>query len=139
MFLVHFNQDNDFLSLISSEKQIIIFFLNWFFSILYNSWNYFFFKPKKGQYTEINVALIEIFFNCTSWHGQSRRQYNQLNHFDSFQSGFRKSHSTESALLRVFNNLLSISDSGPQALLIVLYLSSAFGTADHDWFCVSLV
>ncbi len=46
---------------------------------------------------------------------------------DKFQSGFRVGHSTESALLRVFNDLRIIRD----AALILLDLSAAFDTIDH--------
>ncbi len=43
---------------------------------------------------------------------------------DKFQSGFRMSHSTQSALLRVVNDLRIIRDSGNSAALILLHLSS---------------
>uniref|UniRef100_A0A8C6P1G3 Reverse transcriptase domain-containing protein n=1 Tax=Nothobranchius furzeri TaxID=105023 RepID=A0A8C6P1G3_NOTFU len=51
---------------------------------------------------------------------------------DKFQSGFKARHSTESALLRVVNDLLMINDSGKSAALRLLELSAAFDTIDHD-------
>ncbi len=50
---------------------------------------------------------------------------------DIFQSGFKAFHSTESALLRVFKDILLTSDSGDSALLMLLDLTAAFGTVDH--------
>ncbi len=47
------------------------------------------------------------------------------------QSGFKACHSTESAPLRVFNDLLLTTDSGDSAILMLLDLSAAFDTVDH--------
>lgn len=51
--------------------------------------------------------------------------------FETFQSGFKPLHSTESALLRVLNDTLLATDSGDSVILILLDLTSAFDTVDH--------
>ncbi len=51
---------------------------------------------------------------------------------DIFQSAYRKSHSTETALLRVQNDILMETDKGNVVLLVLLDLSAAFDIIDHE-------
>ena len=48
-----------------------------------------------------------------------------------FQSAYRRGHSTETALLRILNDLLVMIDGGNNAVLVLLDLSAAFDTLDH--------
>ena len=48
------------------------------------------------------------------------------------QSAYRQGHSTETALVRVQNDVLHALDRGHDVILILLDLSAAFDTIDHD-------
>ena len=49
-----------------------------------------------------------------------------------FQSSYKKYHSTETALLKIQSDILDALDKGQCVLLIMLDLSAAFDTIDHD-------
>ena len=52
--------------------------------------------------------------------------------FSTKQSAYRRFHSTETALLRVSNDLLLSLDKGEEVVLILLDYSAAFDTINHD-------
>lgn len=51
--------------------------------------------------------------------------------FAKMQSGYRAHHSVETALVRVYNDLLLAVDNKKEAVLVLLDLSSAFDTVNH--------
>ena len=63
---------------------------------------------------------------------QQLQQYLQENElYDTLQSAYRANHSTETALLKVFNDIMLNIDQGHETILCLLDLSSAFDTIDH--------
>lgn len=64
-------------------------------------------------------------------HGQVMAFLEENNILEIFQSGFKSLHSTESALLRVFNDIFLATDSGDCVVLVLLDLTAAFDTVDH--------
>ena len=50
---------------------------------------------------------------------------------EKFQSAYKKLHSTETALLRVHDDILRAVDRGCTVVLLLLELSAAFDTVDH--------
>jgi len=48
------------------------------------------------------------------------------------QSGYRQSHSTETAVLRVLSDILQAVDNGDLAALVLRNMSAAFDTVDHS-------
>ena len=56
----------------------------------------------------------------------------KINHLSNpLQSAYRKHHSTESALLKVHNDIIISMDKGEVTALILLDLSATFDTIDH--------
>ena len=51
---------------------------------------------------------------------------------DSFQSAYRAGHSCKTALLRVYMDIVTIVGNGNGSFLVLLDLSAAFDTIDHD-------
>uniref|UniRef100_A0A8C6LXF7 Reverse transcriptase domain-containing protein n=1 Tax=Nothobranchius furzeri TaxID=105023 RepID=A0A8C6LXF7_NOTFU len=63
---------------------------------------------------------------------QLLKHLNEIQVMDICQSGFRQQHSTENAHVRVFNDIFLALDSGFHVVLVLLDLSTAFDTIDHD-------
>ena len=58
--------------------------------------------------------------------------HKSINHlYEPFQSAYRSGHSTETAVLRVHNDILREIDSGKCVFLVLLDLSAAFDTVSH--------
>jgi len=57
---------------------------------------------------------------------------NANNLFSPLQSAYRKHHSTETALVKIHNDIITNIDQGHVGALVLLDLSSAFDTVDHN-------
>ena len=51
---------------------------------------------------------------------------------DNFQSAYKAGHSCETVLLRVYNDIVTTIGRGNGVMLVLLDLSAAFDTIDHD-------
>ncbi len=74
----------------------------------------------------IGKIIEKVFFN------QLKNYLNSNGYLDNFQSGFRAHHSSETALIKIINDIRFNSDSGTISVLVLLDLSSAFDTVDHN-------
>ena len=56
----------------------------------------------------------------------------EMGNLEELQSAYREGHSTESALLKVETDILNSLDKQKVTCLILLNLSAAFDTVNHD-------
>lgn len=86
--------------------------------------------------TSITFVLYPIFpsFPKSLKKTVASQLHSHLSHnnlYEQFQSGFCPLHSTETALIKITNDLLIAADSGLLTILILLDLSAAFDTICH--------
>ena len=84
-----------------------------------------------GSYRPIsNLSFIsKIIEKCVSIQLTEHLEEHQL--FATVQSAYRKKHSCETATLKIFNDLLVMTDKKNKAVLLLLDLSAAFDTVPH--------
>ena len=73
----------------------------------------------------LSKILEKLFFN------QVNDFLNRKNILEKHQSGFRRNHSTETALLKILNDIRWNLDNKKLTVLVLLDLSAAFDTVDH--------
>ena len=89
------------------------------------------------------VSLIHLYSKITDQyqtqkilekvvHQQLNGYLSNQNLFDVYQSSFRDNHSTETALIRVINDLKISTVNHEVSILVLLDLSAAFDTVDHE-------
>ena len=81
------------------------------------------YRPISNLHT-ISKIVERVFLTRLVSHVKQSPNYNP------FQSAYRRGHSTETALLRMLNDVYCAADNGARTMLLQLDLSSAFDTID---------
>ena len=92
-------------------------------------------KPSLDPNNLKNCQSFFYFFNPKSQKivlFQLSAQLNASNLFPTSQSAYRPGNSTETALLKMMNDILHALDNGDVTVVILLDLSAAFDTIDHN-------
>ena len=85
-----------------------------------------------GNYRPIsNLSFISKFIECVI-HRQLSTYAESNSLLPSTQSGFRRSHSTETAVIKIYNDVVLSLDSGLQTALLLLDFSAAFDCVGHE-------
>ena len=83
-----------------------------------------------------NLSFILNFFE-KAIANQIRDHLINNDSFDNFQSAYKAGHSCETDLLRLYNYIVTTIGRGNFSMLVLLNLSAAFDTIDHDnLFCI---
>ncbi|PIK34017.1 putative RNA-directed DNA polymerase from mobile element jockey-like [Apostichopus japonicus] len=85
-----------------------------------------------SNYRPVSNLLFEHKFLENMCFNQIDEYFNQFSLYSKFQSAYRRNHSTETALLRVRNDILVSMDNHKECILVLLDLTAAFDTIDHD-------
>ena len=83
-------------------------------------------SQSSDSYSYVSKILEKVF------HTRMVAHWNATNSMPRTQSAYRQFHSTETALLKVFSNIATTTDSGRVTALCLLDLSAAFDTVDHE-------
>ena len=80
------------------------------------------------------ISNLPFISKCTEKVVASRltSHVNNNNLSEIFQSAYKRAHSTETAFVRVQNDILRAIDNGDCVILLLLDLSAAFDTVDHN-------
>ncbi len=77
-----------------------------------------------------NLAFLsKVIEKCV--HLQLTQHIDDNGLFPSLQSGYRKNHSCETAIVRIYSDLLMAIDKQSHAILVLIDLSAAFDTINH--------
>ena len=94
------------------------------------SFMYLFIKSPQNYRPISNLPFLgKVIERCAM--NQFTTYLSENNLFSSSQSAYRQYHSTETALIRVANDLLLALDNRSEAILVLLDLTAAFDTIDH--------